>query len=133
VFEPVLIDSDVLIDYLRDLPAAVDFLENVEGPLMISTMTVAELYAGVREGEERRVLDSFIEAFMVVPVDQDIARRGGLLRRDYKASHNTGLADALIAATAERERAKLVTLNVGHFPMLDNVKVPYKKQAQKRL
>ena len=130
--EPVLIDSDVLIDYLRGLPAAVAFLEGMEGPLMISSITVAELYAGVREGEERRVLDTFINVFKIIPVDEEIARRGGLHRRDHKASHNTGLADAIIAATVERERAKFVTLNVGHFPMLANVNVPYKKQTSKQ-
>lgn len=35
------------------------------------------------------------------------------------------LADALIAATAEFHGAWLVTLNVKHFPMLDDVMVPY--------
>ena len=62
--EPILLDTDVLIDYLRGLPAAVEFLESLEDPLMISTMTVAELYAGVREGDERQVLDMFSQAFV---------------------------------------------------------------------
>jgi predicted nucleic acid-binding protein len=42
-------------------------------------------------------------------------------------SHNVGLADALIAATAESRQAALVTLNIKHFPMLANVVVPYQK------
>lgn len=124
---PILLDTDVLIDYLRDLPAAVGFLENLTEPLLISSMTVAELYAGVREGEERQVLDLFIRAFEVVPVDDEIAIRGGLFRRDYRASHGTGLADAILAATAEFRRAQLVTLNARHYPMLSDLKVPYRK------
>lgn len=129
--EPILLDTDVLIDYLRGLPAAVEFLESLEDPLMISTMTVAELYAGVREGDERQVLDMFSQAFVIIPIDEEIARRGGLHRRDYQASHNTGLADAIIAATAEREKAKFVTLNRNHYPMLTDVRVPYRKQKSK--
>ena len=43
------------------------FLEGSEQPLAISVITVAELYAGVRDGEERQQLDAFIGAFTVLP------------------------------------------------------------------
>ena len=124
---PLLIDTDVIIDYLRDRPEAVSYLENLAEPLLMSAVTVAELYAGVRDGAERTALDNFIQAFEIVAVDEEIAVKGGLYRRDYSKSHNTGLADALIAATAEVRRAELVTLNKKHFPMLSEVIVPYQK------
>ena len=88
---------------------------------------MAELYAGVREGDERTALEAFLAAFEVVPVDQAIAIKGGLYRRDYGKSHSTGLADALIAATADSRQATLVTLNAKHFPMSPNALVPYQK------
>ncbi len=66
---PLLIDTDVIIAYLRDRPEAVSYLENLTGPLLISAVTVAELYAGVRDGAERTALDSFIQAFEVVAVE----------------------------------------------------------------
>jgi predicted nucleic acid-binding protein len=47
--EKVLLDTDVLIDYLRDYPAAVVYLESLPQPLLVSAITVAELYSGVRE------------------------------------------------------------------------------------
>lgn len=123
----VLIDTDVLIDYLRDQPEAASYLESLTDDLLISAMTVAELYAGVRDGAERTALDSFVQAFEVIPVSEKIAIQGGLLRRDYRKSHNVGLADAIIAATAEIEQAHLVTLNKKHFPMLANLIAPYQK------
>jgi len=123
----LLIDTDVLIDYLRDRAEAVSYLESLTESLLISVITVAELYAGVREGAERTKLDEFVQAFEVVPVDREVAIEGGLYRRDYMKSHNVGLADALIAATAESRQAALVTLNSKHFPMLANVIVPYQK------
>ncbi|MDY6805975.1 MAG: type II toxin-antitoxin system VapC family toxin [Cyanobacteriota bacterium] len=125
--ERLLIDTDVLIDYLRENALAVDFLENLTQLLLISSMTVAELYAGVREGKERTALDNFIMVFEVVPIDEKIAQLGGLYRRDYGKSHGVGLPDALIAATANIKQAKLVTLNKKHFPMLADVIVPYNK------
>jgi predicted nucleic acid-binding protein len=125
--EHLLIDTDVIIDYLREQPEAVAYLEGLVGPQLLSAVTVAELYAGVREGEERVALDSFLRAFEIVPVDTEIAVKGGLYRRDYGKSHSVGLADALIAATAEARHATLVTLNKKHFPMLSTVSVPYQK------
>jgi hypothetical protein len=123
-----LVDTDVLIDYLRDNPLAVKFLENDEQELLISTISVAELYAGVREGSERTALESFLSAFELVSVDNAIAERGGLYRRDYFSSHAVSLADALIAATAFVRSATLVTLNRKHFPMISDIRIPYTRK-----
>jgi hypothetical protein len=123
----LLIDTDVLIDYLRDRAESVTYLESLTSPFSVSAVTVAELYAGVRDGAERAVLDRFIDSFQVVAVDKAIAIRAGIIRRDFGRSHGTGLADAIIAATAEAQQAKLVTLNSKHFQMLQDVVVPYRK------
>ena len=124
----LLIDTDVLIDYLRDNPEAVQFLEGDRRELLLSTISVAELYAGVREAAERQALDGFLAAFDLVPVDSSIARKGGLYRRDYFRSHAVSLADALIAATASARSATLVTLNRKHFPMVADIHIPYTKR-----
>jgi predicted nucleic acid-binding protein len=123
----LLLDTDVLVDYLRGQKDAVAYLELQTAPLVVSAITVAELYAGVREGKERRILERFLLAFEMIPVDEEISKAGGLFRRDYGQSHGVGLADALIAATAEVRKAILVTLNRRHFPMIEEVQVPYDK------
>jgi predicted nucleic acid-binding protein len=123
----LVIDTDVLIDYLRDQPDAVAFLERSERPLAASAVTIAELYAGVREGEDRHRLDAFVSAFEALPLDKGSAVQAGLWRRQYGRSHGTGLADALIAASVEEAGATLATLNRRHFPMLSHVVVPYAK------
>ncbi|MEW6657965.1 MAG: type II toxin-antitoxin system VapC family toxin [Thermodesulfobacteriota bacterium] len=122
----LLLDTDVLVDYLRDREEAVAYLEFHAESLLISAMTAAELFAGVREGAERRRLVEFLAVMEIIPVDAAIAQKGGLFRRDYGPSHGVGLADALIAATAELHQARLVTLNARHFPMVE-VEVPYIK------
>jgi predicted nucleic acid-binding protein len=121
-----LIDTDVLIDYLRDRSEAVAFMESLEEPPLVSALTVAELYAGVREGRNRRLLDDFVARMEVVPLDRDIAIRGGRIRRDHKNSSGVGPIDAMIAATAEALQARLITRNPRHFPTLSNVLVPYR-------
>lgn len=50
---PILIDTDVLIDYLRNREEAVLFLESSNELMLLSVITIAELYAGTREGSER--------------------------------------------------------------------------------
>jgi predicted nucleic acid-binding protein len=124
----LLLDTDVLVDYLRGREEAGAYLEARTETLLISAITVAELYAGVREGEESRRLAQFLGAFEVIPLNAEIARQGGLYRRDFGPGHGVGLADALIAATAALHQAPLVTLNARHFPYVE-VEVPYTKSA----
>ena len=42
-------------------------------------------------------------------------------------SHGVGLADAILAATAESEDAELKTLNRKHYPMLKGLRPAYMK------
>lgn len=120
-----LIDTDVLIEYLRGSNRAAEFLEQLKGELLISAITVAELFSGARGPDELDALDRFLLAFDVVPVDERLARAGGQLRAEYDASHGVGLADALIAASATEREAELMTFNRKHYPMLADLQVPY--------
>ena len=121
----LLIDTDVLVDFLRGRAEAVDFLEGCEESLHVSAITVAELHAGARDEADARALDTFLQAFDLLAVDGQVAKAGGELRGRYGPSHGTGLADALIAASAEASGARLVTRNRKHFPMVRDVLVPY--------
>lgn len=123
----LMLDTEVIVDYLRGHGQAAEFLESRPETLMVSAITVAELFAGVRDGRERTALSAFLGAFEVVSISRGVAERAGLHRRDFGKSHNTGLADALIAAATQDAGARLVTLNSRHFPMLPDVLIPYRK------
>ena len=127
---PFLVDTDVLIDFLRGHPIAVRFVSEHGDRIIISAMSVAELYAGVRGDSyepEQLALASLIDLFPVVPVSSGIASTGGLFRRDYGRSHGVGLADAVIAATAVSSDALLKTLNTKHYPMFEGLVPAYRK------
>ena len=128
--KPLLLDTDVLVDYLRGHEAAVEFVENNAEHIVVSAMSVAELYAGVR-GEvgdpEHAALANFVDLFSIIPITADIARSGGLYRRNYGKSHGVGLAVAVIAATVDSSHAALRTLNVKHYPMFRRLKPAYRK------
>jgi len=125
--ESLLLDTDVLIDFLRGYDKAVDFVTANSHRIILSSIVVAELYAGVKGSAELSALDNFISLFTVVHVTVEVARAGGLYKRDYAKSHGVGLADAIIAATCESENAGLKTLNVKHYPMIKGIKPAYKK------
>ena len=124
--ERLLFDTDVLIEYLRGRQRAVEYLEGLADDMYISVVSIAELFAGVRDDGGEDYLKQFLLAFSALPVTGTVARLGGLYRRDYRHSHGTGLADALIAATAEENGATLVTFNQRHFPMVES-QVPYER------
>lgn len=125
----LLINTDVIIDFLRGNPKAIYYLENAQSKhnCYLTTITIAELYSGVREGDEKNLLDLFVNEFRIAHLNETSARKAGLFRRDFGKSHDVGLADCLIGAIAEELEAILITLNKKHFPMLRKIKVPYQK------
>lgn len=127
--KPCLLDTDVLIDYLRRHPKAAALFDKLPDDCAICAMSVAELHAEVREGAERDALKTLLSSFTLIEVSAEIAVQAGLLRRDWGKSHGVGLNDALIAATALHCERVLLTLNGKHFPMLGKgqLVVPYKK------
>jgi predicted nucleic acid-binding protein len=125
--KPILPDTDILVDFLRGVDKAVAFVAEYNDRIILSPVVVAELYAGVKGEAEQIALHHFISLFRVVPIDAAIGKAGGLYRRDYGKSHGVGLADAILAATADAENAALKTLNTKHYPMFKNLKPAYKK------
>ena len=123
----MLVDTDVLIDFLRGNDRAISFINEFSLHIILSPLVIAELYAGVKGTNELTALDNFVSLFRIVPIDSEIAKAGGLYKRDFGKSHGVGLADAILAATADKENAELKTLNVKHYPMIKSLKPAYKK------
>jgi len=123
----ILVDTDVLVDFLRGHEKAVAFISEFSSRIILSAIVVAELYAGVKGNAELTVLENFISLFRVVPLTAEMAKIGGLYKRDFGKSHGVGLADAILAATADAEKVELKTLNVKHYPMLSGMEPAYKK------
>jgi len=125
-----LIDTDVIIDHLRGEERARDFLRRKkaeDADILYSVITKAELYAGLRPREEEGV-ERLLKSMDEVRINGEIAETGGRYKNKFHTSHALLLPDALIAASAKRVGAILVTLNRKHYPMRDiRIQVPYKK------
>jgi len=123
----ILLDTDVLVDFFRGYSKAVAFINDNYSRIILSSIVVAELYAGVKGDAEQATIDKFVSLFRVIPLDVEIAKAGGLYKLDYGKSHGVGLADAIVAATAEIENAELRTLNIKHYPMIKGLSSIYNK------
>jgi predicted nucleic acid-binding protein len=122
-----LVDTSILIDHLRGHSSAADLLarERAGDVLHASEITRLEVLAGMRPHEEAatRLLLDTIEWRSV---DAEVAEKAGELGRTWLPSHG-GIdgADLAIAATALVLGARLLTLNVRHFPMFPELRRPY--------
>lgn len=114
-----LLDTDILIDFLRGRKEARLFLRQYEAapePPVISVVSVTELWAGMRQGEESAT-GVLLSALRKIPLTEGIALTAGNMLRTYRRSHGTELGDALIASTAVEINATLITRNIKHYPM----------------
>ena len=123
----ILLDTDVLVDFFRGHAKAVAFINRYSDRIILSSIVVAELFAGVKGSAEQVALEAFVSLFRVLPVNVGIAKAGGLYKSKFGRSHGVGLADAILSATAEAENAELKTLNTLHYPMLKGLVPAYKK------
>jgi predicted nucleic acid-binding protein len=124
---PVLVDTDVMVDFLRGESKAGELIKQYADRIILSSIVLTELYAGVKGEQELATLDGLTDLFRIIPVTAELARSGGLYKRDFAKSHGIGLADGIIAATAVAENADLKTLNVRHYPMIRSLQPAYLK------
>ena len=117
----VLIDTDVLIEYLRGNAVIVGRLVQEIGKgtrLYFSPVTKTEIVAGLRKGEEE-ITARLFSLMGCLSIDEDTGRKAGEYMKSYRASHSVEIADALVAAAAYQNDTPLWTLNRKHYPMRD--------------
>ncbi len=123
-----LLDTPLLVDWLRGNPQAIAFLRRYRHRrrgVCASVITRAEVLLGMRPEEMWRT-HRFLHRFRWIEITTEIADKAAEYMRLYGKTHGLTLADALIAATAWHLGARLVTLDRDFFPMRDvRVFVPY--------
>lgn len=124
----VLVDTTILIDHLRGDDRAYRLLSELfadGGRVWAATPSRTEIIAGVRRDEEAAMADLF-EILAWVDIDAAVADAAGEFARRYSRPHSgIDTTDYLIAAAAQSIGARLVTLNVRHYPMFEGLAQPY--------
>jgi predicted nucleic acid-binding protein len=125
----VLVDTPVIVDHLRSDPRAVRLLGELfehEERVWAATPTRTEILAGIRASEQASMEELF-GLFTWIGIDVEIADAAGRLAHKYRSSHSgIDTTDYLIAAAAQSLDARLMTLNVKHFPMFAGLAPAYR-------
>ena len=115
-----LLDTSVIIDAINDRRGRRQLLNGLldrGNTLGCCPINMAEVYAGLRSGEERST-GNFLRSLDLYPLTWPVAELAGLLKRDYGRKGKTlNIGDVIIAATAIRHSLTLLTDNVRDFPM----------------
>lgn len=114
-----LFDSNILIRLSKQEPEVVAFVNSCSRKF-ISVVTYMEVlgYPFATKTEENFV-KKLLNLFELTHIDQDIADHTVKIRKKHKIK----LPDAIIAATAQVHRCKLVTANVKDFKTIKSLQI----------
>ena len=124
----MLIDTDIVIWYMRDNPKAVELLNSNEG-FLISVVSYLELVQGLRNKSEFKALKTALKIWKIkiLQIDEAISTKAMFYVEQYFLSHAIRLADALIASTAVLFQIPLVTGNIKHYKIFKELELhPFK-------
>lgn len=119
-------DTTVIIDYLRNHPPAIEYLDSIP-QLTISVITQAELIEGCRDKDELKQVMRIVSGLHVIPITPAISSLAVDLVEHHFLKDGVLFDDALIAATAMDQNLTLVTTEKKHFRVIRDLPVqkPY--------
>lgn len=124
----ILLDTDVMIDVLRQFPPAVGWFNSLDPErVAVTFFTMMELVEGARDQQALRRVNSLLTPVRQYFADEAVQRHALELLGTYRLSHGLGLIDALIAATALRLDVPLYSFNHKHFSVVPRLELrePY--------
>ncbi|MCC6604633.1 MAG: type II toxin-antitoxin system VapC family toxin [Anaerolineae bacterium] len=120
----MLIDTDVIIWYMRGNASARDYLD-AHPRFRMSVITYMELVQGMRNKRELQALRRALRNWKaeMIYVNEEISSKAMFYVEQYYLSHSVHLADALIGATAVSYGIPLLTGNVKHYQIIKEVEI----------
>ncbi len=120
----MLIDTDVIIWYMRGNTNALKILEKHKG-FTISVITYMELVQGMRNKKELAALRKALKLWntKIFYITEEISSKAMFYVEQHYLSHSVQLADALIGATAVSHSISLLTGNDKHYKIVKEIKL----------
>lgn len=121
----VVVDTDVMIDFLRGYSEARQELEHIGfDNVLLSTPTLLELYAGCRDKQELARFNRQLPRFAVVHLTEPVCELALHWGRTYCLSHSPiDLTDLFNAAIANLGGISVHTYNVKDYHYLPGVQL----------
>lgn len=120
----LMLDTNIIIDYLKQKSDVVSFIENYgKRNIVLSPFVVMEIYQGVLNKEDLDRTRKKLKGFTTLTIDQAIIDLALQIQQQYVLSHHLGIPDTLIAATALIYDLELITYNLKDFRFIPTLKV----------
>ncbi|MEM6643567.1 MAG: type II toxin-antitoxin system VapC family toxin [Bacteroidota bacterium] len=119
----VLCDTNILIEFYKENQEILKNLKSIgQDNIAISIVTVGELLFGALNKKELKQIKKDLSYLHTFNISNSAGEVFTQLMAEYALSHNLGLPDGLIAATAISEDIPLYTLNVKDFKFIKGLK-----------
>jgi len=120
----LLVDTDVLIWYLRGNEKAFKTIEHLER-FNISVVTYMELVQGMRNKKELNSFRQAIHAWnaKILYITEEISAKAMFAVEQHFLSDSMQLADALIGSTAVAHGLPLLTGNDKHYRIMKSIQI----------
>jgi len=120
----MIIDTDVLIWYMRGNEKAYEIIEN-SNTFFISVVTYIELVQGMRNKEELNNLRGAFRGWnaQILYLSEEISAKAMFYVEQHFLSHSIQLADALIGATAIANGFPILTANDKHYKIMKDIQI----------
>lgn len=120
----VLCDTNIIISSLNGRESTIKALENIGiDNIVLSAITVMELYQGMWNKKELNQMRKNIEYFDTIQIDEKISIKAIELIEKYRLSHGLEIPDAIIAATAICYDIELFSYNLKDFRFIPKIKL----------
>lgn len=120
----MLVDTDVLIWYLKGNEKAYKIIENSSN-FFISVVTYMELVQGMRNKKELNKLRKALHIWnaQILYISEEISAKAMFYVEQHFLSHSMQLVDALIGATAIAYGNPILTGNDKHYKVLKDLEI----------
>ncbi|KAB7730211.1 PIN domain-containing protein [Rudanella paleaurantiibacter] len=120
----LLVDTNILIDYLRQKSEAIAFVNHFgKGNLALSPIVIMEVFQGVLNKADFNRTQKALNGFAVLDLDTSVAQLAMQLQQHYVLSHQLSIPDAFIAATALIYNIELRTYNLKDFRFIPGIRL----------
>ena len=120
----MIYDTDILIWVQRGNESAAKLIEKDENR-HLSIQGYMELLQGAKNKTQHKYVKDFISdfEFYILPFTENIGHRALIYVEEYSLSSNMRAGDAIIAATAVENNMVLVSSNVKHFKVVNELQL----------
>ena len=123
----VCVDTDILIDFLRNKEEAVSLMEGIanEGRMTTTVINGFELWKGAyRKNKDWKEISKLFDSIHLLNMDKESSKKAAEIFESLKKKGEAVDAlDVMIASIAMINNEPLLTLNKKHFERIDGLRL----------